>query len=88
MDYTFNLLKNARQDIVNKMTEQEDRISGGVSRILEALLADDFSDFSNTEKEAYMVWEVYNDALLALYKADEKLAQAVEIEDGTNYTNK
>lgn len=84
MDYTFNLLENACQDIVKKMTEQENRINGGSSRILEALVADDYSDFLNVEKEAFMIWQVYSDVLLALCKAEEKLSQAVEIENESN----
>lgn len=84
MENTFNLLKNARQAIVDKMQEYENRINGGFMRIIDASLADDYSDFTNDEKEAYMVWQVYSEALLALAKADEKLAQAVEIETESN----
>lgn len=84
MKNTFDMLKEARQAIVKKMEEQENRINGGFVRILEASLADDYSDFTNDEKEAYMIWQVYSEALLALGKADEKLAQAVEIETESN----
>lgn len=89
MENTFTMLKNARQAIIEKMTEQENRINGGSIRILEASLADDFSDFSKVEEEAYMVWQVYSEALLALQKADERLANAVEIEAESNiFVNK
>jgi len=88
MNNTFDLLKNARQTIIDKMAEQENRIQGGVCRILEALLADDFSDFSNEEKDAYMVWDAYNNALFSLIKADEKLVQAIDIEAETNFIYK
>lgn len=84
MENTFNMLKNARQAITEKMQEHENRINGGFMRIIDASLADDYSDFSNEEKEAYMIWEAYSAVLLALANADEKLAQAVEIEAESN----
>lgn len=84
MENTLNLLKNAQQAITEKMREHEKRINGGFIRIIDASLADDYSDFSNEEKDAYMIWEAYSAALLALEEANKKLIEAVEIETESN----